>query len=513
MELSSYQTQGFYDEMFDSGGHAREEARLLLETIQSLEDGELLRCQRVAETLLLQMGITFNVYGDSAGTERIFPFDLIPRIVRAEEWEWIERGLKQRIHALNEFIDDIYHDQKILKDKIIPEEIVKSATFYRPQCHGVNPPGRVWCHITGTDLVRHSDGQVYVLEDNLRVPSGVSYVLENRDLMKRTFPRVFAGLNVRPVDIYPSKLLEMLESIAPPYASAKPTVVLLTPGMYNSAYFEHSFLAQRMGIQLVEGRDLVVQDGWVCMSTTKGLRRVDVIYRRLDDDFMDPTVFRPDSVLGVPGIMDVYRAGRVTLANAPGNGVADDKVVYSYVPDMIRYYENEDPILPNVPTYLCWRDSDRQHVLQNLEKLVVKSANEAGGYGMLVGPHSTAAQREEFAAKITENPRNYIAQPTLALSRVPTLIEDHLEGRHVDLRPYILYGKEIYVLPGGLTRVALRQGSLVVNSSQGGGSKDTWVLSPPDISASSAQVQTSSLEQGATMEQRMSMRGGTAHDE
>jgi uncharacterized circularly permuted ATP-grasp superfamily protein len=354
-------------------------------------------------------------------------------------------------------------------------------------------------------LVRHGDGQIYVLEDNLRVPSGVSYVLENRDLMKRTFPRVFAGLNVRPVDIYPSKLLEMLESIAPPHASDKPTVVLLTPGMYNSAYFEHSFLAQRMGIQLVEGRDLVVEDGWVCMRTTKGLRRVDVIYRRLDDDFLDPRAFRPDSLLGVPGIMDVYRAGRVSLANAPGNGVADDKVVYAYVPEMIRYYEGAEPILPNVPTYLCWRDADRQHVLQNLDKLVVKSANEAGGYGMLVGPHSTAAQREEFAAKITEKPRNYIAQPTLALSRVPTLIEDRLEGRHVDLRPYILYGKEIYVLPGGLTRVALRQGSLVVNSSQGGGSKDTWVLAPAEAGAATEQrsrmEQSASTERGARNEQ------------
>src|SRR5579862_1344981 len=517
MELSSYQTQGFYDEMFDAQGVARPEARLLLETMQSLEDGELLRCQRAAERLLLQMGITFNVYGDSAGTERIFPFDLIPRILRSEEWEWIERGLKQRIHALNLFIDDIYHDQKILRDKVIPEEVIKSATFYRPQCHGVNPPGRVWCHITGTDLVRHGDGQIYVLEDNLRVPSGVSYVLENRDLMKRTFPRVFAGLRVRPVDIYPSKLLEMLESIAPPHASSSPTVVLLTPGMYNSAYFEHSFLAQRMGIQLVEGRDLVVQDGWVNMRTTKGLRRVDVIYRRIDDDFLDPTVFRPDSLLGVPGIVDVYRAGRVTLANAPGNGVADDKVVYSYVPDMIRYYDGADPILPNVPTYLCWRDTDRQHVLQNLEKLVVKSANEAGGYGMLVGPHSTSAEREQFAAKINEKPRNYIAQPTLALSRVPTLIEDRLEGRHVDLRPYILYGKEIYVLPGGLTRVALRQGSLVVNSSQGGGSKDTWVLTPGEAPAvtlqGSTMGQSATMGAVATMEQRAAMREGAGNDE
>jgi uncharacterized circularly permuted ATP-grasp superfamily protein len=315
-----------------------------------------------------------------------------------------------------------------------------------------------------------------VLEDNLRVPSGVSYVLENRALMKRTFPRVFEGLRVRPVDNYPSKLLETLQAIAPPGASDPPTVVLLTPGMYNSAYFEHSFLAQQMGIQLVEGSDLVVQEGMVWMRTTKGLRKVDVIYRRLDDDFLDPQVFRADSLLGVAGLMDVYRAGRVALANAPGNGVADDKVVYSYVPKIIRYYEGEDAILPNVPTYQCWQKQDMKYVLENLEKLVVKSANESGGYGMLIGPHSTAQQREEFAAKIQANPRNYIAQPTLSLSRVPTLVEDHFEGRHVDLRPYILYGKEINVMPGGLTRVALRKGSLVVNSSQGGGSKDTWVL-------------------------------------
>src|ERR1700688_273332 len=462
--------------MFDASGQVPPEARLLLETIQSLEEGHLLRCQRAAERLLLQMGITFNVYGDSAGAERIFPFDLIPRIVRSDEWARIERGLKQRIHALNQFIDDIYHDQKILKDKIIPAEVIHSATFYRPQCAGIDPPRRIWCHITGTDLVRHGDGCIYVLEDNLRVPSGVSYVLENRDLMKRTFPQVFEGLQVRPVDDYPSKLLETLNSIAPPDSPDNPTVVLLTPGIYNSAYFEHSFLAQKMGIQLVEGRDLVVQDQIVWMRTTQGLRKVDVIYRRIDDDFLDPLAFRPDSLLGVAGILEAWRAGSVALANAPGNGVADDKVVYAYVPDMIRYYEGAEPILPNVPTFLCWRDADRQHVLENLEKLVVKAANEAGGYGMLVGPHSTAQQREEFHDKITASPRNYIAQPTLALSRVPTLIDNHLEGRHVDLRPYILYGKEINVLPGGLTRVALRKGSLVVNSSQGGGSKDTWVL-------------------------------------
>jgi uncharacterized circularly permuted ATP-grasp superfamily protein len=476
MQFTKYHTEGFYDEMFDHDGTARPEAQLLLETIQSLEEGQLQRCQHAAERLLLQLGITFNVYGDSAGTERIFPFDLIPRIVRAEEWEWVERGLKQRIHALNEFIDDIYHGQKILKDKVIPAEVIHSATSFRPQCVGIHPPRRVWCHITGTDLIRHGDGRVYVLEDNLRVPSGVSYVLENRELMKRTFPQVFEGLSVRPVDDYPSKLLETLQSIAPLSAGDNPTVVLLTPGMYNSAYFEHSFLAQKMGVQLVEGSDLVVEEGIVWMRTTKGLRKVDVIYRRIDDDFLDPLAFRPDSLLGVPGLVEAYRNGTVALANAPGNGVADDKVVYAYVPDMIKYYEGEDPILPNVPTYLCFRDADRQHTLANLDKLVVKCANEAGGYGMLVGPHSTKAQQDEFADKINANPRNYIAQPTLALSRVPTLVDDKLEGRHVDLRPYILYGKDINVLPGGLTRVALRKGSLVVNSSQGGGSKDTWVL-------------------------------------
>src|SRR6202163_1081589 len=338
MRFDSYQTQGFQDEMFDSMGVVRPEARLLLDTIESLEEGQLLQCQRAAERLLLQMGITFNVYGDSAGAERIFPFDLIPRIVRAEEWAWIERGLKQRIHALNEFIDDIYHDQKILRDKIIPEEVIYSATFYRPQCAGINPPRGIWCHITGTDLVRHSDGNIYVLEDNLRVPSGVSYVLENRDLMKRTFPQVFEGSRVRPVDDYPSNLLAMLESIAPPGAADKPTVVLLTPGMYNSAYFEHSFLAQQMGIQLVEGRDLFVDDNYVFMRTTQGPRRVDVIYRRVDDDFLDPLSFRSDSALGVAGLLTSYRAGRVALANAMGTGIADDKSIYPFVPDMIEFY-------------------------------------------------------------------------------------------------------------------------------------------------------------------------------
>jgi len=461
--------------MFDGTGSPRPHARLLLETVESLSDGQLLRYKHAAERLLLQMGITFNVYGDSAGTERIFPFDLIPRIVPAGEWDHIERGLKQRVHALNAFIDDIYHDQKILRDGVIPREVILSAVSYRKQCHGLNPPWRVWCHIAGIDLVRDRDGVYYVLEDNLRVPSGVSYVLENREVLKTIFPAVFEGLSVRPVNDYPSHLLEMLESIAPG-APASPRVVLLTPGIYNSAYFEHSFLAQQMGVQLVEGRDLVVEGGRVFMRTTKGLERVDVIYRRIDDDFLDPEAFRPDSLLGVPGLMAAYASGRVALANAPGNGVADDKVIYAYVPEIIRYYEDADPILQNVPTYLCWRPEDRAYVLEHLDELVVKSANESGGYGMLVGPHSTTGQQEEFAEKIKANPRNYIAQPTLALSRVPTIVGEHFEGRHVDLRPYVLCGKEIYVMPGGLTRVAMTKGSLVVNSSQGGGSKDTWVL-------------------------------------
>ena len=486
MRLNTYDAGGFYDEMFDAAGNARPEARLLLESIGSLEEGQLQRCQQAAERILVQLGITFNVYGDSAGTERPFPFDLVPRIIRAEEWDWIERGLTQRIHALNAFIDDIYHKQRIIKDGVIPEEVVRSAASFRPQCVGLNPPKGVWCHITGTDLVRGGDGQIYVLEDNLRVPSGVSYMLENRDLMKRTFPQVFEGLQVRPVFEYPSFLLHTLESIAPPRATGKPVVVLLTPGIYNSAYFEHSYLAQKMGIPLVEGRDLVVEDDRVWMRTTKGLRRVDVVYRRIDDDFLDPEAFRPDSLLSVPGLLRAYKAGNVALANAPGNGVADDKVMYGYVPEMIRYYEDEDPIIPNVETYLCWRDTDRQHVLQNLHALVVKAANEAGGYGMLVGPHASVAERDAFKDKIQANPRNYIAQPTLALSRVPTLVGDHLEGRHVDLRPYILYGDDIRVVPGGLTRVALRKGSLVVNSSQGGGSKDTWVLSSEAAAAGSA---------------------------
>src|SRR5258705_4951260 len=475
MRFEHYQTGPFFDEMFEAGGAPRAAARALVQLIETMTDGELLRRQQSAERALLHMGITFNVYGDSAGTERIFPFDLVPRIVSAVEWNGIEQGLKQRIRVLNLFIDDIYHEQKIVKDGVIPAEIIRTASSFRKQCIDMNPPGGVWCHITGTDLVRDRDGQIYVLEDNLRCPSGVSYVLQNRVVMKRTFPQVFESSRIRPVDDYPSRLRDMLESLARANIES-PRVVVLTPGIHNSAYFEHSFLAQQMGVELVEGRDLVVSDGFVWMRTTKGFERVDVIYRRIDDDFLDPKTFRADSALGVPGLMDVYRTGRVAIANAPGTGVADDKVVYAYVPQMVKYYLDEDILLPNVPTFVCAEESDRKHVLARLPELVVKAANESGGYGMLVGPSSTKSQQAEFAERIEANPRNYIAQPTLSLSRVPTIVDGAFKGRHVDLRPYILYGKDIFVLPGGLTRVALKQGSLVVNSSQGGGSKDTWVL-------------------------------------
>lgn len=473
LSFDGYDTGGFFDEMFCPNGEPRPGSRMVVELIQSLSEGDLLRRQRSAELALLNMGITFNAEG--SGIERILPFDLIPRIIDAPDWRAIERGLEQRITALNLFLDDIYHDQKIVKDGVIPEYVIESSDHYLRQCEGLNPPRGIWCHVAGTDLVRDGEGEVFVLEDNLRCPSGVSYVLENRQIMKRTFPQVFEACKVRPIDDYPSRLLETLQHLAPP-GVISPTVAVLTPGIYNSAYFEHSYLAQQMGVELVEGTDLVVADGGLYMRTTKGLKPVDVLYRRMDDSFLDPLAFRPDSVLGVPGLMDVYRAGRLGLANAPGTGVADDKVVYAYVPEIISYYLGETPILNNVPTFLCWDDKARSHVLANLDKLVVKPANESGGYGILIGPHSTAAQREECAARVEANPRGYIAQPTLALSRSPVIIDDHFEGRHVDLRPFALHGEEIYVMPGGLTRAALTRGSLVVNSSQGGGSKDTWVL-------------------------------------
>jgi len=476
MRFDGYDTEGFYDELFDPQGNPRPGADLLIQRINALPESELQRRQKAAEGALLNLGITFNVYSNEAQTEKIFPFDIVPRIVQAKEWEVLERGLKQRISALNSFIDDVYNDQKILKEGVVPADLVLSAEGFRQPCIGLEPPCGIWCHITGTDLVKDSSGEFFVLEDNLRCPSGVSYVLENRLIMKRTFPMVFEACSVQPVTDYPSRLLEMLQEMAPPGVRA-PMVVVWTPGIYNSAYFEHSFLAQQMGVPLVEGSDLLVHRGEVMMRTTKGLERVDVIYRRIDDDFMDPKTFRADSMLGVPGLMKAYRKGKVALANAPGTGVADDKAVYAYVPEIIRYYLGEEPIINNVPTYACWRDDDRQYVLENLDQLVVKAVNESGGYGMLVGPHATAAEREEFARRIKAKPRTYIAQPTLGLSRVPVLVDDHFEGRHVDLRPYILFGsRSIYVLPGGLTRVALKKGSLVVNSSQGGGSKDTWVL-------------------------------------
>lgn len=477
LQLDRYDPEAFYDELFMGLGQPRPQAAPLIEWLEKLPPQELQQHHETAQLALFNLGVTFRVYSDQQGVDRIFPFDIIPRIIDAAEWQWLEKALKQRIRALNLFLADVYDAQKIIQDGIIPQEIIESATGFLKPCIGIKPKKDVWCHITGTDLVRNDQGEWFVLEDNLRVPSGISYVLENRRVMKTTFPEIFQTIPVQPVDDYPSYLLETLLNLAPPQLP-NPTVVVLTPGIYNSAYFEHSFLAQQMGVELVEGRDLVVVDGYLQMRTTKGLQRVDVVYRRLDDDFLDPEVFRPDSFLGVPGLMEVYRQGRVALANAPGTGVADDKVIYAYVPDMIRYYLGEDPLLSNVPTYLCWRDSDRQYVLDHLPELVVKAANEAGGYGMLMGPSSSATERAEFADKIRTNPRNYIAQPVLQLSRVPTLIKGEIEGRHVDLRPYILNrGEEIYVHPGGLTRVALKKGSLVVNSSQGGGSKDTWVLS------------------------------------
>ncbi|MEM1108195.1 MAG: circularly permuted type 2 ATP-grasp protein [Planctomycetota bacterium] len=476
MDLSGYRTQGFYDELIQDDGEPRDAAVPLLKRLLELEDGEIQHRQSAAERAMFQSGTTFNVYHEEQATERIIPFDVVPRILEAHVWERVELGLRQRIEALNHFLTDIYGPQHILQDGTIPRDCVELDNPTFQKCMTLHPPRGVWCHVSGIDLVRTGDDEFHVLEDNLRCPSGVSYVLENRRVLKQTFPRVFGSLPIRSVDDYAEKLLATLEHLAPRGVD-RPSVVVLTPGIYNSAYFEHSFLAQQMGVPLVEGSDLVVHDGFVKMKTTHGLQRVDVIYRRIDDDFLDPGSFRPDSALGVRGIMDVYRSGRVALANAPGAGIADNKVIYAYVPTMIEYYLDQEPILPNVETFLCGREADCKHVLDNLDQLVVKPANEAGGKGIMVGPHASQAERDAYAEVIAKDPRGYIAQPTLSLSRVPTVVGEELAGRHVDLRPYILYGKDIYVLPGGLTRVALREGSLVVNSSQGGGTKDTWVLS------------------------------------
>jgi uncharacterized circularly permuted ATP-grasp superfamily protein len=473
--LNQYHPGDFYDELFAAPGQPRLAAATLIEKIDQLSIEELHHRQAMAQSTLFKMGVTFNVYSDREGTERILPFDIIPRIVAAQEWAVLEKGLQQRIHALNLFLSDIYGDQKIITDGIIPAELIYSATGFLKPCVGLQPPQGIWCHITGTDLVRDRDGRWYVLEDNLRCPSGISYVLENRRVMKSTFPQIFNQGTIQPVEDFASHLLNALLHLAT-NSIENPVVVVLTPGIYSSAYFEHSFLAQQMGVQLVESRDLVVANGYLQMRTTKGLERVDVVYRRIDDVFIDPLTFRSDSLLGIPGLMGVYQAGKVAIANALGTGVADDKVIYAYMPQIIKYYLGEDQLLSNVPTYLCWEPQQQQHVLANLDKLVVKAASESGGYGMLIGPHSTTAEQASFAELIKANPRNYIAQPTLCLSRVPTLFADRLEGCHVDLRPYILYGQDIYISPGGLTRVALKKGSLVVNSSQGGGSKDTWVM-------------------------------------
>lgn len=473
--FGDYPLDHAFDEMREPRGDVRPHYRALAETLAALPEDELQQRKQSADLSFFTQGITFTVYGREEGTERIFPYDLLPRLVTAAEWDRIERGLTQRITALNLFLRDVYSDAKILADRVIPRELVYSCKHYRRQMRGLRVPRNVYIAVVGTDLLRLNNGEFVVLEDNLRVPSGVSYMLTNRRVMKRTFPSLFQSYGVRPIEHYPQLLLSTLRSLAPE-GRPEPNIVLLTPGVFNSAYFEHTYLARQMGVDLVEGRDLVTHDNIVYMRTTDGLKRVDVIYRRVDDDFSDPLVFRADSALGCAGLFNAYRAGNVTVANAFGTGLADDKAVYVYVPRMIRYYLDEDAILPNVETYLLSEEKERQHALANLDKLVVKAVGESGGYGMLIGPQSSARQREEFARQIEANPRNYIAQPTLDFSRAPCLVGNRLEPRHVDLRPYILFGDKVNIVPGGLTRVALEKGSLVVNSSQGGGSKDTWVL-------------------------------------
>jgi uncharacterized circularly permuted ATP-grasp superfamily protein len=474
--FQDYDDGGFYDEMFASPGVPHPHYERLLERYEAMSGiGELFARQKTADQTFINRGVTFTVYSDEAGTEKIFPFDLIPRIIAAKEWATMEAGLTQRMQALDLFLQDIYSDQRIVNEGIIPRELIESCSHFRPELVGVKLPRHRHVHINGTDLIRDANGEYCVLEDNLRTPSGVSYVLENRQIMKRVFPNLLRNYRVRPVAGYTADLLDLLNWLAPEHVP-EPTVVLLTPGVYNSAYYEHAFLARQMGIQFVEGSDLVIQNDRVYVKRTDGLSPVHVIYRRLDDDFLDPTVFRKDSMLGVPGLFEAYRKGNVALTNPIGTGVADDKAVYYYVPQMIKFYLGEEALLPNVETYLTSDPKERAFILENLPKLVVKSVNEAGGYGMLIGPHSTTKEINEFREKIIANPRNFIAQPTLAFSRCPTICGDEMGGRHVDLRPYILNGETIKIIPGGLTRVALKNGSLVVNSSQGGGSKDTWVL-------------------------------------
>ena len=473
---NAYDTGPFFDELVTATGKPRVAARRAVNLFKELSAEEMKARRSAAEMAIMDMGISFTVYSEGENIDRAWPFDMIPRIITAKDWAKVSLGLAQRTRALNAFIDDIYNRQRILKDGIVPAETVLESGNYKAQCAGMSPRYGAWAHICGTDLVRDKDGRFYVLEDNLRVPSGVSYMLENREITKRVLPELFENYSIQPVDDYPSRLYRTLASLSP-RERRRPCVVVLTPGIYNSAYFEHSFLARGMGAELVEGSDMFVDDDeCLYMRTVDGPERVDVVYRRIDDDFLDPEAFREDSALGVPGIMRAWKAGNVAIANAPGSGVADDKVVYAFVPDMIRYYLKEEPAIRSVKTYLCMHEKDREYVLKNLEKLVVKPANESGGYGLMVGPHSTKKQRDQFARLIEENPRNYIAQPTLSLSTAPTFVDDSVAPRHLDLRPFILSGKETWVTPGGLTRVALVKGSLVVNSSQGGGSKDTWIV-------------------------------------
>lgn len=476
MLVQDYISPGCFDESLMEGGAPRASSEALVTYLASMDMKQVQALQKLADATIARMGVSFTVYSDQGNIDRAWPFDIWPRTIEASEWRQVELGLAQRLKALNRFIHDVYNERAIFKAGIVPEEVVFSSRNFRPECVGMQPKHQAWANICGTDLVRDASGQFFVLEDNLRVPSGVSYMLENRAVMKQVVPELFENLHIQPMGDYPNKLLSMLSSLSPNDGGV-PEVVVLTPGIYNSAYYEHAFLAHEMGAELVEGGDLLVgEDDYVYMRNIEGLKRVDVIYRRIDDEFIDPEVFREDSTLGVPGLMRSWKAGKVAIANAPGCGVADDKVVYAYVPDMIRFYLNEEPLVPNVPTYLCSRDEDRAYVLANIEKLVVKPANESGGYGMLVGPHADVQQHEAFRQLIAQNPRNYIAQPTLSLSTVPSLCGDAIEPRHVDLRPFILQGAKSYVTPGGLTRVAMVKGSLVVNSSQGGGSKDTWIV-------------------------------------
>lgn len=473
----SYKVANLHDELVRVSGKPRAYANDLCEYLKKLSDKEIIEYKAAANTAIHVMGITFRVYNDEEGSvDRAWPFDIIPRLIDKTEWQEIEIGLKQRVKALNMFIDDLYNEQNIIKDGVFPADLLTKSKNYLPQCKGFSPPLGIWAHICGSDLVRDNKGTVYVLEDNLRVPSGVSYMLENRQVMKRVFPEMFEKYNILPVDDYPSQLYDMLAQLSPRKIE-EPEIVVLTPGIYNSAYFEHAYLAQQMGAELVQGDDLVVgDDDIVYMRTIEGLSRVDVIYRRIDDWFLDPEVFNPDSTLGIPGIMRAWKAGNVGLANAPGSGVADDKVVYAYVPEIIRYYLKEEPIIANVPTYKCVDKEERKYVLENIAEMVVKPANESGGYGMLIGPHASQAERDKFKKLIKADPRNYVAQPMLILSTAPTMVDTRVEPRHLDLRPFVLSGKDIKVTMGGLTRVALEKGSTVVNSSQGGGSKDTWIV-------------------------------------